>query len=297
MRRKRRSRKNAWFGKPRLHSKAARKGHRRSRGSRRTRRNAGAMSIVNNTTRSLRAGFDPKIIKTASAILLGNISTTWYVDQIASRVHMLRTNPVLEVGSLLLLGGANALFVGKVLKQPKYAKDILIGGILAGVTRAVKMVLPGHFATCGLGEGEGFMGLGEEMDGLGSYYASPGNLVVTPNGHFQGQLNQPGRYPHAHMRGFGAYASPSAVGIAGLGWAPGPSMPTIGTHGMDDYAPPTMPFHPALARTAIHIDHPHTNNIAHNAHAMTHPAMMHPMHAVAQMHGMAELANELADQM
>ncbi len=158
--------------------------------------------MVRNTTRPLRAGFDPKILKRATAILLGNISTTWYVDQIASRVPMLRSNPIFDIGTLLLLGGAQGVFVSKVLKQPKYAADVMIGGILAGVTRAVKMVLPNQFSTCGLGE---------DMEGLGAYYASPGNVVVTPNGQYVNRLN-----------GLSAY--------------PGPALPLIGTHGLGDEA-------------------------------------------------------------
>lgn len=281
MRRKRRSRKNAWPKHPRLHAKAARKGHRRSRLSRRrTRRNAGAMSIVKNTTRSLRAGFNPSVIKRAGAILLGNISTTWYVDQIGSRIHMIRTNPVLEVGSLLLLAGAQGVFVDKVLKQRKYASDILIGGILAGVTRAVKTVLPNQFATCGLSD---------DLDGLGSYYASPMDMVIgTQMGHPHGTLNQPGRFgPHMTMRGIG-YGGPDAVqSMDGLGWAPGPDTREFQMHGMEDYAPPTMPFNPAHARQPIHIDMPHPHTMVHPSHPAFHPAHGH-------MHG---LAMELADQM
>ncbi len=105
------------------------------------------------------------------------------------------------VGALLLLGGAQGVFVGKVLKYPKYATDLMIGGILAGVTRAVKMVLPNQFSTCGLGE---------DMEGLGDYI-HPGVGVVTPNGQFV-----------QHLNGFGAYI--------------GPSNPLTGTHGLGDEA-------------------------------------------------------------
>ncbi len=204
MRKRRRSRKNAWPGKPRLHSKAARKGWRRSR--RRTRRNAGTMSMVKHTTRSLRAGFDPAILKRASAILLGNISTTWYVDQIASRVPMIRSNPIFDIGALLLLGGAQGVFVSKVLKQPKYATDIMIGGILAGVTRAAKTVLPKQFSTCGLGED--LDGLADDLDGLGDYTISPNDMIVNTNGMYEGTLNHQGRFPHGPMHGMDAYPSP-----------------------------------------------------------------------------------------
>ncbi len=194
--RKRRSRKNAFWGFPRLHSKAARKGwaRKRSRRSRRTRHNAGAMSLVHNTTRSLKAGFAPNTLKRATAILLGNISTTFYVDQIGSRVPMIRSNPVFEIGSLLLLAGANAMVAKRI--WPKHASDILIGGILAGVTRAVKTVLPGRFSTCGLGEDM------EGMGGMDGWFADPRQIQ--------------------HAFPLAGYASPAA--------------PTIGTHGLGDEA-------------------------------------------------------------
>ncbi len=206
-RRSRKSRKNSFWGHPRLHSKAARKGWGR-RKSRRTRRNAGGMSIVKQTTKSVREGFAPSTIKKATAILLGNISTTWYVDQIASRVPMIRSNPLFEIGSLLLLASGNALVAKRI--WPKHANDILVGGILAGVTRAVKTVLPGRFPTCGLGE--------DSMDGMGdySYVQGMGNLG---SGGFIGPFVASRAFT---MQGIDGYASPHA--------------PTIGTHGLGDEA-------------------------------------------------------------
>lgn len=197
--RKRRSRRNAWFGKPRLHSKAAKRGWRGRRRSRSVRLNAGSM--VANTTRSLKAGFDPNILKRATAILAGNVSTTWYVDQIGSRVSMVRRNPYVEAATLLALSGANAMVVGKVLKQPKYASDVFIGGILAGVTRVIKAVAPGMFNTCGLRG---------DMEGLSDWTIGPQNVMNAFS------ARQP------FMNGMDAYPSPAA--------------PLIGTHGLADSA-------------------------------------------------------------
>ena len=107
----------------------------------------------------------------------------------------------MQVGTLLLLAGAQTIAVKKL--APRYASDVLIGGILAGVTRFAKIVLPGRFTTCGLGED--LEGLSDDMYGMGDWMASPGNI----------------RNAFA-LRGMDAYPSPQA--------------PVIGTAGMDDYA-------------------------------------------------------------
>lgn len=212
--RKRRSRKNAFWGRPRLHSKAARKGWGRRR-ARRGRRNAGAMSLVKNTTRSLGAGFNTKVLKRAGTILGGNVLTTWSEGMIASRVPFLRSHPIAEVLSLFILSGMASIAAAKTPAR-KYLNpsDILIGGMLAGITRGAKLLFPGSFSTCGLGE---------DMDGMGGLFIGPQNT----------------NYAFPLLNG---YAGPHALaqgvrdGIAGMGWAPGPGNPTIGTSGMNDYA-------------------------------------------------------------
>ncbi len=212
--RKRRSRKNAFWGRPRLHSKAARKGWGRRR-ARRSRRNAGAMSLVKNTTRSLGAGFQGKVLKRAGTILGGNVLTTWSEGMIASRVPFLRSHPIAEVFSLFVLAGAASVVAAKTAVR-KYVSpaDILIGGMLAGITRGAKLLFPGSFATCGLGE---------DLEGMDGWFANPHNIgTAFPllNGYAG---------PHALAQGV-------REGIAGMGWAPGPGNPTIGTSGMNDYA-------------------------------------------------------------
>lgn len=174
------------------------------------------MSLVKQGTRSLTAGFNGSVLKKATAILLGNISTTFYLDQIASRVPMVRSNPIFEIGSLLLLSGGNALVAKKI--WPKHASDILVGGILAAVTRGVKTVLPGRFSTCGLGEDMEGLGMYEYVHGLGNFVIGPHSTQTAFS-----------------MSGYGGPMTPK-IGTHGLGWAPGPNMPEIGTHGLGDEA-------------------------------------------------------------
>ncbi len=219
MRRKRRSRKNAWFGKPRLHRKAARRGWSKRRSSRRrTRRNAGSTSLVRNTTRSLKAGFAPTTLKKAGTILAGNMGASFFTDKLAMHFPIVRSNPVIEIATLLLLASGQGMFVKRFIPKVLNANDIFIGGLIAGATRALKMVLPKTFQTCGLGED--LDGLGYEMDGMGDYSyvqgmgdytVSPGNPVINTQGGWVNRLN-----------GMDAY--------------PGPQAPTIGTHGLDDSA-------------------------------------------------------------
>lgn len=151
--------------------------------------------MIRTTTRSLGAGFNTKVIKQASTILGGNILTTWSEGMIASRLPFLRSSKIAEVLSLFVLSGAAGVFSKKFLSKFVNPSDVLIGGILAGITRGAKYLLPGTFATCGLGDDEGFMGLGEDMDGLGAFY-HPGMQVITPNGMFVNHLNGMGSYAH-----------------------------------------------------------------------------------------------------
>ncbi len=188
----RRKRKNAWPGSPRLHARAARKGWRR-KGSRRTRRNAG--SFVSTGTRSIGAAFNAKVAKEAGVILYGNISTTFASDYLQGMFPVLRSNAALDVLSVLGVASLNGYVTGKFRMTSKYAQNVLTGGLLAGVTRLLRKVLPGKFSTCGLGE---------DLEGFGDWTPSPAQ-----------------------------FARPI---MAGLGWAPGPGTPQIGTHGMGDSA-------------------------------------------------------------
>lgn len=158
------------------------------------------MSLVRQTTRSMQAGFHTNTLKHAGTILAGNVGATFFQDRLAGVVPMIRSNPLFEVGSLLALAGLQAFVVKKFIPKILNANDILIGGILAGVTRGVKAIIPGHFTTCGLGED--MEGLGDDLEGLGAWFATPRSIGSA-----------------FALRG---YASPQA--------------PTIGTHGLGDEA-------------------------------------------------------------
>ncbi len=191
---RRRSRRNVYWGRPRKHSKAARKGWGRRR-ARRSRRNAGSVLSIRHTTRSLSKGFSKKAFKQAGTILGGNILTTWSEGMISSRLPFLRSHPIAEVASLFVLASAAGVFAAKTpLRKFISPKDVMIGGFLAGITRGAKLLFPGSFTTCGLGE---------DMEGLGSWYVAPfGNAA------------------HPILAGMGAYASPHAVDralVAGMG--------------------------------------------------------------------------------
>ena len=195
--RRRRSRRNYWKGQPRLHRRAARKGWRGSRSRRRTRRNAG--SLAQRTFRAGTAGFKLNVLRRGTTILAGNVGTTFFAEKFGHMVPSLTSHPVGQVAALAAVALAQSALVGKVgfLRKMLSPSDILIGGMLAAVTRTAKLVLPGTFSTCGLGE---------DLDGLGSWYANPYNIGSA----------------FRLMNGMGAYASPGA--------------PEIGTHGIADYA-------------------------------------------------------------
>ncbi len=205
----RRKRKNAWPGFPRLHSKAARRGWRGRRSSRRTRRNAG--SIVAQGSRAVTRGFHLAAVKKAGVILYGNISTTWLAEMAQKHLPMLNSHPALDVISVLGIAGLNAFATQKLKFASKYSSDIFIGGMLAGATRALRHILPGHFSTCGLGE---------DLEGLSNSYYATFDQVMHPIGP-NGYLQNPGHpmhhtMPYGHM---GAYAGPGSkmISLKGVG--------------------------------------------------------------------------------
>lgn len=199
---KRRSRRNAWFGFPLLHKRTAVKGHRRSRKSRRTRRNAG--SVVTSARRAVTSGFKMSVLKKAGTVLAGTLGASFIGGHIQNMFPFLKRNKVLDVLTVLGVASIDAAIVKKI--KPAYASDILVGGLVAGLLRGAKAVLPNQFNACGLGED--LEGLRDDMEGLGAYYATPGQ-VMHPIG---------------------------TSGMGQLGWAPGPRTPVVGTSGMNDYA-------------------------------------------------------------
>ncbi len=210
--RRRRSRRNSWSKHPRLHRRAARKGWRGSRSrrrSRRTRRNAG--SIVQRTFRAGTQGFKLNVLRRGTTILAGNVGTTFFTEKLGGMVPSLTSHPVGQVAALVAVALAQSALVGKVgfLRKALNPADILIGGMLAAVTRTARLALPGTFQTCGLGE---------DLDGLGDWMASPGNISRA--------------FPLLN-----GYASPAA--------------PMIGTHGIGDYAQIYQTQAPVVINTAL----------------------------------------------
>lgn len=209
--RRRRSRRNYWKGQPRLHRRAARKGWRGSRSRRRTRRNAG--SIVSKTFSATKSGFRLNVLRRGTTILAGNVGTTFFTEKLGGMVPALTSHPVGQIAALTAVALAQSALVGKVgfLRRMLSPSDILIGGMLAAVTRTAKTLLPGTFSTCGLGE---------DLDGLGSWYANPYNIGSA----------------FRLMNGMDAYASPVGVRAG----------EALGIHGLNDYAqlyqtqPPTV---------------------------------------------------------
>lgn len=176
------------------------------------------MSIVRQTTRSLRAGFATKTLERAGTILAGNMGATFFTEKLASIAPMIRSNTFFEIASLLGVASVQAFVVKKFIPKMLNASDILIGGILAGVTRGVKAVLPGSFTTCGLGED--FEGMGD------SYYPTPwqvNHAILTSNGYPAGMGYAPG--PDTKM-----------LQMSGMGAFANPNQPFIGTHGLSDHA-------------------------------------------------------------
>lgn len=170
------------------------------------------MSLVRQTTRSLKQGFSTNTLKTAGTILAGNMGATFFAEKAANFFPMLRSHAAIEVAALLGIASAQAVFVKKFIPKMLNANSILVGGILAGVTRGIKAIAPGSFTTCGLGE---------DMDGLGSYFVSPNQIAAAIGTHGQ-HVGIPHPSQFVYGTGFGAYPSPAA--------------PLIGTHGLSDHA-------------------------------------------------------------
>lgn len=207
MARSRRRRFNAWFGAPILHRKAARRGwgRRRSKG-RRTRRNAGMSGMFGKTTSAATSGFKMPVLKQAGVILGGNILTTWSAEKIMGALPTLKNNKILNVVTVLVTAGLAHVAARRFL--PKYAPGVLIGGVLAGVTRGVREFAPSVLPSSCLGddmEGLGWdlEGLGEDMDGLGDWTIGPKNAYSAfPLGSYA-HMGQ----PLVGTAGFGDYAN------------------------------------------------------------------------------------------
>lgn len=163
-RRKRKHRDNVWFDHKSLHRKAARKGWRHRKHSRRD--NPVAATSIMHPVEAVKSGFKPTLLKRAAWIVGGNLLTTFVADKIINSVSMIKDNKILNVLTVLGtagLAGAGARMVPVAMVKAN-ADDVLLGGMLAGLTRTLKIVWPSQFGN-----------LSEDLEGLEDY-VNPMNI-------------------------------------------------------------------------------------------------------------------------
>lgn len=173
---RRRSRRNSFKGHPLLHRWAALKGHRRSRKSRRTRRNAGSIAAsVKSLPRAATTAFHKKPLMDATAIVGGSAATAALAAQLTHHFPQLASHKALSVITKLVSAGVIGKLVAPKLPYVRgYANAVFTGGVLAGVIEALRAVVPSHyFPSTGLGE-EG-LGWGDTLQGLGDWFLGPYN--------------------------------------------------------------------------------------------------------------------------
>ena len=188
---KRKFRDNIWFGNSKGHAKAARKGwkHRGHKRSKRCRDNPGAVSIK-SPVKALTSAFNIDLAKRAGFVIGGNLLTTFVADKIIGSVDMLKSNKAANV--LVVLGMAGVAGAAAHRFMPSRGSDVLLGGMLAGLTRTLKMVWPSQFGSLG-------DDLEQDMEGLYDY-VDP-RQIMAPMG----------------TRGFGDYGTvPQATGAMRL---------------------------------------------------------------------------------
>ncbi len=196
---RRKSRRNSFKGHPLLHRWAALKGHRRSRKSRRTRRNAGSIAAsVKSLPRAATTAFHKKPLMDATAIVGGSAATAALAAQLTHYFPQLASHKALSVITKL----ASAGVIGKII-APRvpvvkgYASAVFTGGVLAGVIEALRAIVPSHyFPSTGLGDDLDGLGWGDPIQGLGDWFVGPmlasWALPNTDGGH--------NRDPYSHLR-------------------------------------------------------------------------------------------------
>lgn len=172
---------NAWFGHRKGHRKAARKGWQKRKHGRRSRRCQSNPSITAAPMKAVTSAFTKDLLIQGGTILAGNLITVFLADMAISRVDLLK-NKWANVAAVLATAGVTGTLAKKYL--PKYGNDILIGGMLAGLTRGLKTAFPNQFGGTGLGEDdleglEDFVDPRQVMAPIGmSDYADPRRLMA-----------------------------------------------------------------------------------------------------------------------
>lgn len=231
-RKKRHSRRNSWFGNAVGHRKAALRGWgvRKYKKSRKIRSNAGGGTIaasvesIKEPVKATLQGFKIDTLKSVGMVVVGNIVTNMAAKQVQKLHPSLGGNKILNIGSTLLTAGA----AGVVAKRfaPKYANDVLVGGLLAGLSSTLKSIWPQHFGSLADDlEGIGDDGLGNTwMIGPGEAAAAiPMNVLDT---------NAPVSYVQQrspYMRGMESYMHPSqpVVSLSGGGMGDEATVPQV----------------------------------------------------------------------
>lgn len=155
------------------------------RRKRRHRRNP-AGAFLGRPVEMVKAGFKTDAMKEAMGVIAGNIGTTFFANLATSKVGFLN-NKVGKIVMPLVLAGAVSKLASKAM--PSQARHVLIGGILAGLTKGLQALFPSYFGALADDLDDGLFGLDD--------WARPNQIAAA--------------YP---MNGFGDFATARQVSAA-----------------------------------------------------------------------------------
>lgn len=186
--------------------------------NKRRRHNAGAMSLTQHPVKAALAGFNLGELKSAGVAIGGAFGTSWLAGKVASMIGV--QNKLLSTGLTLLTAGGLAVGARKLNLSKKTADDILLGGMIAGVTEGLSGIFPQYIKPIGMHGAENELGINWNLEGM--------NDEATVS-----QIR--------HTIGTGSWATPSpghqeTTAMHGLGWHPGQLY-----RGTSDYAGPRTP--------------------------------------------------------
>ena len=140
---KRRFRDNIWKDNAAGHRKAARKGWSHRRGRRHWSNPGGEAVSIKQPMKALTSAYNLNLAKRGAFVVGGNLLTTLVTDFIAGKVAIIKDNKMANVATTLVVAGLAG--AGAKRFMPARADDVLLGGMLAGLTRTLKMVWPSQF--------------------------------------------------------------------------------------------------------------------------------------------------------